>query len=86
MRVRTPTPKPLGEAIASHGGSARHLDPVTLEVHGLDLPQVGHLAFVAGVELHELAAQAFDLEDLFFQLTSAAPPGPAMLPSQGDER
>ena len=33
------------------------------------LDQVGHLAFTAGVELHELSKQGFDLEDLFFQLT-----------------
>jgi ABC-2 type transport system ATP-binding protein len=57
--------------------------------------QVGHLAFTAGVELHELSAQRFDLEQLFFALTEAPaqatspPPGgqpaprPAPQPSQG---
>jgi ABC-2 type transport system ATP-binding protein len=38
---------------------------------------VGHIAFTAGVELHELSAQRFDLEELFFALTAQpAPPGP----------
>jgi ABC-2 type transport system ATP-binding protein len=86
--VRTPTPAPLGEAIAASGGSAQHLDPNVLEVRGLSLEQVGHLAFTAGVELHELSAHQFDLEQLFFQLTSAAPPaGPTgMQPTQGVTR
>jgi ABC-2 type transport system ATP-binding protein len=30
---------------------------------------VGHLAFQAGVELHELRVDRFDLEQLFFSLT-----------------
>jgi ABC-2 type transport system ATP-binding protein len=85
VRVRTPTPVPLGEAIAANGAFAQHLDEHTLQVRGLSRDQVGHLAFTAGVELHELATQGFDLEDLFFQLTSAGPPGtgPTMQPTQG---
>jgi ABC-2 type transport system ATP-binding protein len=84
VRVRTPNPTPLGEAIAAGGGFAQHDDPQTLQVRGMTLEQVGHLAFTTGVELHELSAQHFDLEDLFFQLTgSAQPTGPAMQPSQG---
>jgi ABC-2 type transport system ATP-binding protein len=88
VRVRTPNPAPLGEAIAAAGGFAQHADEFTLQIRGLNLEQVGHLAFTSGVELHELSAQGFDLEDLFFQLTSAAPPGtsPVMQPSQGSTR
>jgi ABC-2 type transport system ATP-binding protein len=83
--VRSPNPGPLGQAIAASGGFAEHVDPLTLSVRGLSLEQVGHLAFTAGVELHELSAHRFDLEDLFFQLTSSAPPGgsPGMAPTQG---
>jgi ABC-2 type transport system ATP-binding protein len=86
--VRTPNPAPLGEAIATSGGFAEHTDPNTLSVRGLSLEQIGHLAFAAGVELHELSAHRFDLEDLFFQLTSNAPPGghPGMAPSQGMQK
>ena len=75
VRVRTPTPAPLGQAIAAAGGSAQHLDELTLQVRGLTTEQVGHLAFTTGVELHELSAQGFDLEDLFFHLTVDRPPG-----------
>jgi hypothetical protein len=35
---------------------------------------VGRVAFEAGVELHELSAHRFDLEELFFSLTQVAPP------------
>jgi ABC-2 type transport system ATP-binding protein len=85
VRVRTPTPRPLGEAIAASGGYAQHADDTMLEVRGLTIQQVGHLAFTAGVELHELSAKVSDLEELFFQLTASAEPGggPAMRPSQG---
>jgi ABC-2 type transport system ATP-binding protein len=85
VRVRTPTPAPLGAAIAANGGFAQHEDAHTLQVRGMALDQVGHLAFTAGVELHELSARSFDLEDLFFQLTGSTKPGPgpAMAPAQG---
>jgi ABC-2 type transport system ATP-binding protein len=85
VRVRTPNPAPLGEAIAANGGFAQHEDPTTLDIHGMSLEQVGHLAFTVGVELHELSTRGFDLEDLFFQLTGSTSPGagPVMKPSQG---
>jgi ABC-2 type transport system ATP-binding protein len=91
VRVRTPTPAPLGEAIAADGGYAVHEDAYTLQVRGLALERVGHLAFTAGVELHELSSQAFDLEDLFFQLTGSGPggfptPGPGPRPGPGGPR
>jgi ABC-2 type transport system ATP-binding protein len=84
VRVRTPTPAPLGQAIAAQGGFAQHEDAHTLQVRGLTPEQVGHLAFTAGVELHELSTQGFDLEDLFFHLTGTG--GPAMSPTQGGQR
>ncbi len=85
VRVRTPDPRPLGEAIAANGGYAQHADETTLQVRGLSLQEVGHLAFTAGVELHELSAKVSDLEELFFQLTESGDPGgaPVMRPSQG---
>ena len=83
VRVRTPNPEPLGHAVAASGGTAEHSDPSTLQVRGLTLEQVGHLAFTAGVELHELSAQRFDLEDLFFQLTGTPDGQAVMQPSQG---
>jgi ABC-2 type transport system ATP-binding protein len=83
--VRTPTPQPLGEAIAAAGGFAQHEDQFTLQVRSMTLEQVGHIAFVNNVELHELSSHTFDLEDLFFQLTGSTSPGAptGMKPSQG---
>jgi ABC-2 type transport system ATP-binding protein len=72
--VRSPDPAPLGAAIAAAGGFAQHTAPDALEVRGLPIEQIGHLAFTAGVELHELSTRTFDLEDLFFQLTAEAQP------------
>ncbi len=86
VRVRTPNPVPLGEAVAANGGFAQHTDPATLQIRGLSLEQVGHLAFTASVELHELSGQSFDLEELFFQLTGAPTQhagSPGMQPAQG---
>ncbi len=44
-----------------------------LRVTGRTAAEVGHLAFVAGVELHELRDQAADLERLFLDLTAEEP-------------
>jgi len=82
--VRSPTPALIGEAVAANGGSAQHVDANTLQVRGLSIEHVGHLAFAAGAELHELSASRFDLEDLFFQLTSTPhpeAPGMAQVPT-----
>jgi ABC-2 type transport system ATP-binding protein len=46
------------------------VDATGVRIRGLNAAQVGHLAFEAGVELHELSVQRFDLEELFFALTS----------------
>ncbi len=67
--VRTPNPQPLLAALAGRA-TVEQTEPQTVRVRGLDLAEVGHLAFAAGVELHELSSQRFDLEELFFSLTS----------------
>ncbi|MBI1757782.1 MAG: ATP-binding cassette domain-containing protein [Actinobacteria bacterium] len=41
-----------------------------LRVGGLDSAEIGHLAFTAGVELHELTTERSDLEDVFLALTT----------------
>ncbi len=85
VRVRTPDVAKLSTALAGEGLRAQQLDPATLELRGASLEQVGHLAFTAGVELHELSLQRFDLEQLFFALTEGATgpdSGPAGAPPQ----
>jgi ABC-2 type transport system ATP-binding protein len=91
VRVRTPQPDKLAAALAELKASVAPQPDGMLVVNGLDTAAVGHAAFTAGVELHELSAQRFDLEQLFFALTEApaqatspTPGGqPAPQPSQG---
>ena len=69
--VRTPTPALLRDALGS-------TYPVTevdgrLRVEGGTTDQVGHLAHGAGVELHELTAEASDLEKVFLRMTTEVP-------------
>jgi ABC-2 type transport system ATP-binding protein len=67
--VRGPNLQPLAEELAKIGGAGEWPDANTLRIRGLSLQQVGHAAFAAGVELHELSEEKFDLEQLFFTLT-----------------
>jgi ABC-2 type transport system ATP-binding protein len=71
--VRSPNLAALHEAIAHNGGQGELTGPDALRVTGLAVEQVGHLAFAAGVELHELTPQRSDLEELFFALTADDP-------------
>jgi ABC-2 type transport system ATP-binding protein len=69
--VRSPQPDKLAEALRElPGAGVTRVGLDELRVSGVDAAAVGHVAFVAGVELHELAAQKSDLEDIFFQLTA----------------
>jgi ABC-2 type transport system ATP-binding protein len=65
--VRTPEPGRLRDLLTGYDvqGDADG----RLRVHGCTTDQVGHLAHVNGVELHELAASANDLERLFLEMT-----------------
>jgi ABC-2 type transport system ATP-binding protein len=68
--VRTPNPDAMHRALAGHPVQVEQPDPETFRIRGLSLAEIGQLAFVGGVELHELSPQRFDLEDLFFSLTA----------------
>jgi ABC-2 type transport system ATP-binding protein len=52
-----------------------------LLVPGASAEAVGHLAFVNDIELHELAPQSSDLEDVFLELTGGEP-GPGIPPAE----
>jgi len=67
--VRTPQGQQLADALARHGVRWEATEDGALRVR-IDNPAiVGHIAFQAGVELHELRVDRFDLEQLFFALT-----------------
>ena len=68
--VRTPSPEALAEALAGHGLQVAGTDNAgRLRVVGGTTEGVGHAAFGAGVELHELVASASGLERVFLELT-----------------
>jgi ABC-2 type transport system ATP-binding protein len=85
VRVRTPNAAGLNAALAGQGLRVQQTGPNTLELRDATLEQVGHIAFAAGVELHELSMQRFDLEQLFFALTEGTADAPMQgaLPPQG---
>ena len=74
----------LAAALAETGAEVVRSGPATLAIKGLDAAAVGHAAFTAGVELHELRTERADLERLFFSLTqgefAAPPPGGPLRP------
>ncbi len=69
--VRTPAPDALRAAVADHlpGASVEDLPDGALRVVGAPAAAVGHAAHVAAVELHELATEPSDLEQLFLAMT-----------------
>jgi ABC-2 type transport system ATP-binding protein len=70
--VRSPHLPALHTALTGQRIQVEQPDDATLRIRGLTSEQIGHLAFTNGVELHELRTERFDLEDLFFSLTSGA--------------
>ena len=73
--VRTPNPGAMHQALAGQPVQVETGDGGEFRIRGLTTEQVGHLAFAGGVELHELSTHRFDLEDLFFSLTSGEQSG-----------
>ena len=71
VRVRTPRPEQLQEALAREHLDATR-DDLTLHVRGADSERVGEIAFAAGVPVHELVTEGPSLEESFLELTSQA--------------
>ncbi|HEX7105860.1 MAG TPA: ATP-binding cassette domain-containing protein [Acidothermaceae bacterium] len=67
--VKTPEADRLAQLAISDGGAIANRDGDTLTVQDLDAAQIGHLAAVNGVELHELTPQLASLEAAFMELT-----------------
>jgi ABC-2 type transport system ATP-binding protein len=70
VRVRTPDPAKLTAALSAHHAGITSLPDGALVVTGVDSATIGHAAFTAGVELHELTGERADLEQVFLQLTA----------------
>jgi ABC-2 type transport system ATP-binding protein len=79
VRVRAPEAVKLREVLEHGGLEVRPAGDGELLVPGASTEAVGHLAFLNQIELHELAPQSSDLEDVFLELTggdagTGAPP------------
>jgi ABC-2 type transport system ATP-binding protein len=79
--VRSPNLNGMHAALTGQHITVEPVAPDALRIRGLSTAQVGNLAFRAGVELHELSGQRFDLEDLFFSLTQGEQPAPSQPPA-----
>ena len=81
VRVRAPEGGKLREVLERDGLQVRAGGDGALLVPGASAEAVGHLAFVNDIELHELAPQSSDLEDVFLELTGGEP-GPGIPPAE----
>jgi ABC-2 type transport system ATP-binding protein len=69
VRVRTPQGPMLADALRRAGGRVELQIDGALKVEGLDLVEVGDVAFVADVRLHELSRVTASLEAAYLALT-----------------
>jgi ABC-2 type transport system ATP-binding protein len=67
--VRSPEAGRLADLLRTDGSTVT-VDDGALTVSGLTAAEIGHRAFTAGVELHELRPHRSGLEEIYFQLTA----------------
>jgi len=84
VRVRTPQPGELARVVAAAGGSVHEDGDGLMVVQGLDVTQVGDLAFENAVRLHELAPAQASLEQAFMELTASSVQFHAGVPTERD--
>ncbi|GAA1482108.1 ABC transporter ATP-binding protein [Gordonia sinesedis] len=76
VRVRTPRPAELAEALAAAGLTVTLTTDAqgrpVLSVADVDTDRVGDIAAAAGVGLHELVGESASLEEAFMAITAAA--------------
>lgn len=72
--VRSPDASRLGDVLERAGATIEPDGADGLVVRGMALDEIGARAFGEGVVLHELAARAGSLEELFLQWTAVASP------------
>jgi ABC-2 type transport system ATP-binding protein len=82
VTVRSPAALLLAGHLRAASGTLRPTrievgDAGSLTVSGLSTGEIGHVAFIHGIELHELAAHSGDLERVFLDLTATGNPGGA---------
>src|SRR5690554_3809127 len=70
VRVRTPHATQLENLLRGRSAVVAQTAPDLLDVTGLQAAQIGDLAAVAGIALHELTPTNGSLEDAYMQLTA----------------
>jgi ABC-2 type transport system ATP-binding protein len=93
VRVRTPEPERLRDALAAAGIAAETADDGAFEVSGTRAAELGELAARHGLVLYELSPQHASLEEAFMRLTAQTveyhahdgrPPAPTAAPDGPD--
>jgi len=69
VKVRTPTPQQLLDAIAGPDTTVQRAPDGALDVTGLPATKIGEAAAAAGVVLHELTPLTASLEEAYLELT-----------------
>jgi ABC-2 type transport system ATP-binding protein len=82
VRVRAPEAGKLREALERGGLEVRAGGDGELLVPGATTEAVGHLAYSNQIELHELAPESSDLEDVFLELTGGEVGGTGIPPAE----
>jgi ABC-2 type transport system ATP-binding protein len=72
VRVRTPDPVVLVDAIIGAGGTAVSGGDGAILVQGLTPERIGDLAFTSRVPVHELTPDRASLEEAFMELTAGS--------------
>jgi len=69
VRVQSPDAAALQRLLQERAAVTELLESGALVVSGLQAAEIGHAAFAAGIELHELTALSASLEEAFMELT-----------------
>ncbi|MFC4058492.1 ABC transporter ATP-binding protein [Planomonospora corallina] len=72
VRVRTPEPERVRDALAAAGIPVRQAADGALEAHGAEAVKVGELAAARGLAVHEISTESASLEEAFLRLTGQA--------------
>ncbi len=83
--VATPTPEKLIAALTQPSVTVTPGADGTLQVSGASAAEVGHTAWQAGVELHQLREATSNLERVFLELTEDQPAPTSTPPPPGSD-
>ena len=82
VRVRTPQLDQMAKLVATAGGTVRENGDGVMVISGLDVSQVGDLAYDNSLRLHELSPLHASLEEAFMELTASSVEFHAGVPGQ----